>query len=286
MFTRMLHSIPGLSWMPPRDTYFRGSPLVLINGLAEQCESWYRNREILQRHFDVHAPAVLVYDGPVIQRRLEGGRPVTIGFLKDRLAEYLDNFVQAPPYHLVASSLGAQVAVEYACENPAMIDRLVLLCPSGMGGEERLPVMNGARHNDYRGLVESTFYDPRLASPAIMGYYERKFQSKAWRKALFETVRGTKAHSVREKLAAIDRPVLVICGREDRIVDTKVVQEAVAPLANYECVTISHCGHAPQLEQPQIVNRLIVSFLKGEQLDHMDDLSEPTDEIDLAGNNR
>lgn len=279
-------AVAAVSWMPPRDTYSRGTPLVLINGLAEQSESWYRNREILQRHFDVHAPALLVYDGPVIQRRLDDGRPVTVDFLKDRLAEYLDNFVQTPPYHLVASSLGAQIAVEYASENPAMIERLVLLCPSGMGSAERLPVMNGARHKDYRGLVGSTFYDPRLASPAIMEYYERKFQSKAWRKAVFETVRATKTHSVREKLAEIACPVLVICGREDRIVDTKVVQDAVAPLANYQCVTISHCGHASQLEQPQIVNRLIVNFLNGMRLDHMDNLSEPTDEIDVAGNDR
>lgn len=278
--------LAAVSWIPPRDTYSRGSPLVLINGLAEQCESWYRNREIWQKHFDVHAPAVLVYDGPVIQRRLDDGQPVTVGFLKDRLAEYLDNFVQTPPYHLVASSLGAQIAVEYASENPAMIDRLVLLCPSGMGSEERLPITNGARHRDYRGLVESTFYDTRLASTGIMGYYERKFQSKAWRKAVFETVRGTKSHSVRERLAAIARPVLVICGREDRIVDTKVVQDAVEPLANYQCVTISHCGHAAQLEQPQIVNRLVVNFLTGKPLDQRDNLSEPTDEVDLAVNNR
>jgi pimeloyl-ACP methyl ester carboxylesterase len=169
--------------------------------------------------------------------------------------------------------LGAQIAVEYACQHPEKIDRLVLLCPSGMGSEERLPVMEGARHKDYRGLVESTFYDTRHASPAIMRYYEQKFQSKAWRKALFETVRGTKSHSVRDRLASIDRPVLVICGREDQIVDTRVVQQAVAPHANFQCVTISQCGHAPQLEQPQIVNRLIVSFLQGKESLEMGDLA-------------
>jgi len=265
MFMRLVQSIPGLSWMPPRDTYFRGSPLVLINGLAEQSESWYRNREVLQRSFDVHAPGVLVYDGPVLQQRLNSGLPITVDFLKGQLAEYLDKFVQTPPYHLVASSLGAQIAVEYAAQNPGMIDRVVLLCPSGMGSEERLPIMSGARHKDYRGLVESTFYDVSLVSPAIINYYEKKFKSKAWRKALFETVRGTKSHSVRERLSSIDRPVLAICGGEDRIVDTHVVQQAVAPHANYQCVVISHCGHAPQLEQPQIVNQLIFDFLQGKE---------------------
>src|SRR5262245_1704588 len=172
MFTRPMHSIPGLSWMPPRDTYFRGSPLILINGLAEQSESWYRNREPLQRHFDVHAPGVLVYDGPVMQERLDSGLDISVSFLQERLATFLDQFVQAPPYHLVASSLGAQIAVEYASQHAEKIDRLVLLCPSGMGSEERLPVMRGARHKDYRGLVESTFHDAELVSPNIVNYYE------------------------------------------------------------------------------------------------------------------
>ncbi len=257
MFSRLLQSISGLSWSPVRDTYFRTSPLVLINGLAEQGESWYRNREVWQKHFNVHAPGVLVYDGPMMQDRLRSRQPINVSFLKDRLAEYLDKFVQTPPYHLVASSLGGQIAIEYASENPTKIDRLVLLCPSGMGSAERLPITEGARHKDYRGLVESTFYNPRLASDGIISYYEQKFKSKAWRRALFETVRGTKSHSVRERLSAIDRPVLVICGREDRIVDTHVVQEAVAPHSNYQCVVISQCGHAPQLEQPQLVNRMV-----------------------------
>jgi 2-hydroxy-6-oxonona-2,4-dienedioate hydrolase len=273
MLTRVLHKTAGFSWLPSRDTYQRCSPLILINGLAEQGESWYRNREVWQRDFNVHTPGVLVYDGPVMQDRLAGRQPITVGFLKDRLAEYLDKFVQTPPYHLVASSLGGQIAVEYASQHPEKVDRLVLLCPSGMGSEERLPITEGARHKDYRGLVESTFYDPRLASNGIIAYYAEKFKSKAWRKAMFETVRGTKSHSVRERLSSIDRPVLVICGREDRIVDTKVVDEAVAPHSNYHLVVISQCGHAPQLEQPQIVNRLVTSFLQGEEVD-LGDLAE------------
>lgn len=274
MLKRMLQSISGLSWMPPRDTYFRASPLVLINGLAEQGESWYRNREAWQRHFEVHTPGVLVYDGPVMQERLASRQPINVDFLTNRLAEFLDKFIQTPPYHLVASSLGGQIAVEYASRHPEKIDRLVLLCPSGMGSEERLPIMEGARHKDYRGLVESTFYNPSLASPSMMGYFEQKFKSKAWRKALFETVRGTKSHSVRERLSLIDRPVLVICGREDRIVDTHVVLEAVAPLPNYRSVTISQCGHAPQLEQPQLVNRLIVNFLRGDEPLELGDVAD------------
>lgn len=258
------NSIASLSWNPEGDTYFRRTPVVLINGLAEQSESWYRNREEIQKHFELHAPGVLVYDGPVLQDRLAQNESITVSYLTERLAEYLDKFVQTPPYHLVGSSLGGQLAVQYASLYPEKIDRLVLLCPSGMGSEERLPVMESARARDYRALVESTFCDTRMASTGIVDYYEEKFKSRAWRRAFFETVRSTKSHSVRDRLSYIERPVLVICGGNDRIVDTHVVQEAVASLPNYQCVTITGCGHAPQLEQPHIVNRLILDFLRGE----------------------
>jgi pimeloyl-ACP methyl ester carboxylesterase len=124
--------------------------------------------------------------------------------------------------------------------------------------------MEGARHGNYRGLVESTFYDHRRASPRIAKYYEQKFASKAWRKAVFETVRSTKSHSVRNKLPTLHRPTLVICGNEDRIVDSHEVQGAVKDLPGIEFRMIPRCGHAPQLEHPQLVNRMVLEFLAGE----------------------
>jgi pimeloyl-ACP methyl ester carboxylesterase len=243
------------------DVYRRSRPLILVNGLAEQAESWYLNRNVWQKHYDVHSPGVLVYDGPVMQERLAQREPINIGFLTDRLAEYLDRFVQSPPYHLVASSLGGQISVEYAARYPEKVGKLVLLCPSGFGSIERFPVMEGARSGNYQGLVESTFYDRRRASPRIMKYYEQKFASKPWRRALFETVRGTKSHSVRGKLSMFDRPTLVICGREDHIVDPQAVHDAVKDIPNYRFVMIPHCGHAPQLECPRLINRMVVDFL-------------------------
>ncbi len=257
----MLQQILNLLGIPCSDAYRRAQPLILVNGLAEQGESWYLNRNVWQKHYDVHSPGVLVYDGPVMQERLAGREPINISFLTDRLAEYLDRFAQSPPYHLVASSLGAQISVEYAARHPEKVDKLVLLCPSGFGSAERFPVMEGARSKNYRGLVESTFFDHRRASPRIVKYYEQKFASKPWRRAVFETVRGTKSHSVRDKLTLCDRPTLVICGREDRIVDPHEVHEAVKDLPNYRFVMVPNCGHAPQLECPRLINRLVVEFL-------------------------
>ena len=121
--------------------------------------------------------------------------------------------------------------------------------------------MEGARHKNYRGLVASTFYDGRRASPRIAIYYEQQFARKAWRQSLFETVRGTKSHSVRDKLLAINRLTLVICGEEDRIVDSDAVFDAVQYHPSFEFRMIPRCGHAPQLECPTLVNRMVLNFL-------------------------
>ena len=258
----MLEKFLNLFGKSSSDAYRRTRPLILINGLAEQGESWYPNRNVWQKYFDVHLPGVLVYGGPVMQERLAERKPINVDFLTDRLSEYLDRFVQSPPYHMVASSLGGQISIEYAARHPDKVGKLVLLCPSGFSADERLPINEGARHKNYQGLVESTFYNRRYASQRVVEYYAEKFAHKPWRKAFFETVRGTKSHSVLSKLTRFDRPTLVLCGREDRIIDPRAVEEAVKNLPNYRFVMIPHCGHAPQLECPKLVNRLVVEFLR------------------------
>src|SRR5437588_1089258 len=112
--------------------YARRAPLILINGLAEQAESWYCNLDAWRRHFDVHTPKLLAYEGAALHRRIEAGQPVDIEYLVERLHEYLDGFVQSPPYHLVANSLGGKVAIEYAVRYSDEVARLVLLCLSGL----------------------------------------------------------------------------------------------------------------------------------------------------------
>ncbi|MGH7225800.1 MAG: alpha/beta fold hydrolase, partial [Gemmataceae bacterium] len=69
--------------------YARRQPLVLINGLAEQAESWFRNLPYWRRHFDVHVPNLLVYDGPALHRRIDAGLPIDVAYLVEQLHRYL-----------------------------------------------------------------------------------------------------------------------------------------------------------------------------------------------------
>jgi pimeloyl-ACP methyl ester carboxylesterase len=245
----------------PPPEYRRKPVVILINGLAEQPESWFRNRGYWERFFDLKVPELLVYDGPVLAKRIEEGLPVTVPFFVDQLEQFLDNFVQSPPYHLVASSLGGQIAVEYAVRHPKRVGRMVLLCPSGFGGEEKLPVAEGMRTNNFEGLVASVFHDRRLVDPGMVRLFEQQFVSRQWRKGMLRTVRGTSEHSVRDKLPQVTQPTLLICGKQDQVVDPVQALEAVKGLANFRTLLLDPCGHAPQIEMANRVNREVRAFL-------------------------
>jgi pimeloyl-ACP methyl ester carboxylesterase len=240
--------------------YQRRPPLVLINGLAEQAESWYCNTDEWRKHFDVHTPNLLVYDGDQLQRRIDAGAPIDIDFLVEQARMYVDSFVQRQA-HLVANSLGGKVAVELATRYPDRVARLVLLCPSGLSREERLPVVEGVRRNDPRSLIESVFQDPRQADTNLLGYYQEKFSSRKWRGGLLRTIRGTMEHRVVDRLPQLEQPTLLVVGKQDRIVNPDEAIEAARRLPHGEVVVLPNCGHAPQIEEAQTVNQLVVEFL-------------------------
>jgi pimeloyl-ACP methyl ester carboxylesterase len=259
----MLTNLRSWFWKCPTQSYTRRQPVVLINGLAEQPESWFRNVPFWRQHFDVYMPNLLVYDGTVLHQRIDAGLPVSVDFLVAQLHRYLESFVQAPPYHLIGSSLGGKIVVEYAARHVDQVARVVLLCPSGLGDEERLPIVAGVRRRDPRQIVESILHDRRNADAGLFEYYKRKFADRRWRCGLLHTVRGTTGYCVRQRLAQVPQPTLLISGSEDRIVNPQTARKAARLLPQGQFLMVPECGHAPQMEKPWFINRIVLSFLAG-----------------------
>jgi pimeloyl-ACP methyl ester carboxylesterase len=247
--------------------YLRRPPLLLVNGLAEQAESWYCNLETWRRHFDVHTPNLLVYDGPVLQRRIEAGYAIDIDYLVEQVRLYIDSFVQSPSVHLLANSMGGKVAVEFAARYPECVGRLVLLCPAGFSQEESLPVVEGVRRHDPASLINSVFENTEQADPSLVAYYREKFASRAWRSGLMRTIRGTMEHRVVDRLPQVKAPTLLVVGGKDRIVNANDLIAAAQRFPNGRLIVLPNCGHAPQIEEAETVNRLVRDFLLGRPVD-------------------
>lgn len=241
--------------------YARRQPLVLLNGLAEQSESWYRNRRFWGRYFEVLTPNILVYEGEALHRRIAAREPITVDYLVTQLHTYLDQFVQNPPYHLVSSSLGGKVAVEFAVRYPQLVGRVVLLCPSGMGDKEQLPIIEGMTGRDPNAMVRSVFYKPKHVDRDVLRYYKTRFGNRRWKTGFVKTVRGTLDYTVRDKLRNMACPTFLISGAQDKVCDPKTASEAARELPNGLFLSIPKCGHAPQIEKAWKINRLVLHFL-------------------------
>jgi len=243
--------------------YKRRPPMILVNGLAEQSESWFCNRPNWTKNFDVKVPELLVYDGDALHRHIDAGGEVTVGYLAERLGEYLDNFVQKPPYHLVGSSLGCQVILTYAVANPEKVDKIVLLAPSGFHGDENLPVIEGVSRSNYGTLVSSVFYKKYFANDDLIAAYEKKFKNRKWKKGVLRTLRGTVGHSVAELLEQVPHSTLVIWGADDNVLsDVPGSIRAADRIIKARQVVIPKCGHAPQIEKSRLINGLVSKYLR------------------------
>lgn len=249
-----------LERLRPRQ-YGRREPLVLINGLAEQAESWYRNRKFWARYFEVLTPNILAYEGDALHTRINAKQPITVEYLVEQLHTYLTQFVQTPPYHLVASSLGGKVAVEFAAKYPQLVNRMVLLCPSGMGDEEQLPIIEGVVGRNARAMVESVFHKPKRADGGLLRYYRAKFANRKWQKGFLRSVRGTLDHVVRGQMKQVTAPTLLVTASGDKVCDPVTAEGAARELPNGHFRKIERCGHAPQIEKHWLINRLVVDFL-------------------------
>ena len=51
----------------------RRPPVILVNGLAEQSESWNSNRPDWSKNFDIKVPELLVYNGDALHKHIEAG---------------------------------------------------------------------------------------------------------------------------------------------------------------------------------------------------------------------
>jgi pimeloyl-ACP methyl ester carboxylesterase len=245
------------------NAYRRPTPLILVNGLAEQSESWFANRTHWSKHFDIKVPEILVYDGDSLHKRIDEGGEITVDYLTDRLADYLDEYVQRPPYDLVGSSLGGQIILTYATRHPKKVSKLVLICPSGLYGDENLPMMEGVRRSQYDTLVKSVFHRAHFASEELIAVIERKFQDRQWKKGVLRTLRGTVGHSVAPLLSQIPHPTMLIWGANDRVIsDVAGSVRAAGQILKSRQVVIPQCGHAPQIEKARLVNKLVLRFLR------------------------
>ena len=231
--------------------------VVLVNSLGATRGMWDPQVPALAERF-----RVLTYDS-----RGHGGSPTpagpwTLDDLVDDLVALLDA-VGAPRAHVAGISLGGMTAMRLAAREPARVDRLALLCTTAKTDPQPfLERAAAARSGGTAALaptVVSRWLTPAYAAehPDLVARLEGMIASAddEGYAASCEVVAGM---DLRQDLARIAAPTLVISGADDQAVPPEHQRAIADGIAGAELLTVAPAAHLANLERtPEVTDALL-----------------------------
>lgn len=233
-----------------------GTPLVLLHGFGSHAGYWEPLRTYLQDQFHV-----LAFDLPGHGRSplKDEGRPRQVA--QALFAELEER--STGPVHLCGHSMGGAIACVMALENPQMVKSLTLLAPGGFGPEvnARLIKRFAAADSEEELLpLLEPFYGWRKSVPqgALVELAASRQHPGVGEHltALADYLFGddTQREVGREAVAALEIPVKVIWGTQDRITPTRQAHKLPGVFAGH---IFEGVGHSLADEIPAEIARLL-----------------------------
>jgi pimeloyl-ACP methyl ester carboxylesterase len=169
---------------------------------------------------------------------------------------------------LVGHSFGAMVACEVAAAYPGRASRLVLIDALGLWREDA-PIPNWMLlpHGELAGHIfrdaegeaaRRMFAAPDDPDARVMTRVQLQWAMGATGKFLWPIP----DKGLKKRLHRVRAPSLLVWGQGDRIVPPVYAGEFARRIAGARVETVEQAGHAPHLEQPEAVARLIRHFLE------------------------
>jgi len=248
-----------------------GPVVVLVHGFSTWSFTWDATFQVLVDagfrvlRYDLYGrgysdrPAV-VYDKDLFDRQLFG------------LLAVLDTHDRVD---LVGNSMGGLITTTFAARHPDKVRTLTLIDPAFFF-LERVPFpLEIPLIGDCAGRVLAVPFVAKAQTkdfkhPERFSKYDRTYRLqmryKGFSRAILSTIRSFPSWNAVEDLKRVSRtnttPVLLVWGREDRTVPLAVSEKVrvIAPRAEFH--VIDDAAHMPHYERPEIVNPVIIRFLR------------------------
>ena len=198
----------------------------------------------------------------------------TPDFFDQQLVQLLSALGIHGPVDLVGVSMGGPIVVNYATRHPAQSRKVVLIDPGFTRGFTPPWPLRAPLIGDFLMCVElaptlagsqrADFLHPERC-PDYFARYEPQMKYRGFRQALLSTIRDFLSQDTQpafEQLGKSGRPVLLIWGRADQDVPFAVSDEVRKAVPQAEFHPIDDVAHVPFYEHPEIVNPMLIDFLR------------------------
>lgn len=243
----------------------RGTPILMIHGFGADKDNWTR----FARFFTDHR--VVIPDLPGFgESTQQSGADYAIGAQVERLAAFT-KAIDLPIHHVVGNSMGGNLAGAYAAEHTERVQSVAFFANSGITspepsevaerraqGEQPLLVSN---REEYEALLDLVFYErPFLPDSIVAHFAAHAIASRAFNDGVGRDL-AERPYPLEPVLPGIERPVFVLWGADDRVLDVSAI-EVMQPLVPQAVVVVMpKCGHIPMVERPEETARHYRRFL-------------------------
>ena len=174
---------------------------------------------------------------------------------------------------IVAHSWGASVALAIALRAPQRVTRLALY-DAWVYEEQLPPAFYWARADGVGEAIFGIFYNQRVEDKIALAFYDEKFATQklidATERALerpgstaaaLAAVRGQRFSEMQEHYKQIQKPTLLLWGREDLVAPLPYGERLSNELPHAKLVVYPRCGHFPMVEAKAPSNAELLGFL-------------------------
>ena len=256
----------------------RGPAVIFVHGLGGFAESWRHNVRPLANRATVYS-----VDLPGFGESAKPRTHYRLSYFASALRGFMDGLGIAQA-SLVGHSLGAAVSVTLALTHPTRVERLAFVggvvpgCNYRPSWIYRLVALRGVGEllslggsaKLYKVALARCFHAPdRREVDFFVDYAYTSRSDGVARAAYLATLRDvridfeTHCEDYRRALATLQLPVLLIHGRQDRVVPAEHCAEVAGVLRHAAVRWVDACGHFPQIEHVEAVNGWLVDFLVG-----------------------
>jgi pimeloyl-ACP methyl ester carboxylesterase len=260
-----------------------GPPLVLIHGVGagESSYEWRHNFDALSEHFRVYA-----LDLPGFGRSARRDIPYSADIYITALVDFLRDIVQEPA-HVLASSLSGAYAVKLAAMRPELVERLVLVAPTGLErllrplpvlsplafGAFNIPAYGEAFYNGIasRSYIESylrqnLYVDPARVTPTLVDHYYRSAHQSGGQYALRSFLSGLLTCDINQIYPEIQQPALIVWGRQAKVTPVEDARAFYEKNPNARLRIFEESGMLPHDEEASAFNAAVTEFLSAPTL--------------------
>jgi pyruvate dehydrogenase E2 component (dihydrolipoamide acetyltransferase) len=235
---------------------------LLLHGFGGDLNNWLFNHEALAQE-----RAVYVLELPAHGASSTLPEFTDLRDFAEIVAAFLD-FAGLKRVHLVGHSMGGAIATHFAVAHPDRVISLALIASAGLGPEIDGSYIEGfisaARRRDLRPVLEKLFADPSAVTNQLIDdvlKYKRLDGVTANLRAIADKIHshGTQGEVLRELVAGMTAPVMVLFGSQDRIIPPEHADNFPSHITTH---VLPGAGHLVQMEAAATVNRLVESFWK------------------------